>query len=71
MANIKISELSPAGSELFQDSESFLNELNEREMVLGAGDVNVSVISQNSKSLGISIVTKSVVTANTFISPKK
>ena len=32
MAVIKISELSPAGSELFQDSESFLNDLSEREV---------------------------------------
>ncbi len=31
MASIKISELRPAGSELFQDSESFLNELSDRE----------------------------------------
>ncbi len=40
MASIKISELRPAGSELFQDSESFLNELNdghEMEHVLGGG----------------------------------
>ncbi|ARV61415.1 hypothetical protein BZZ01_24810 [Nostocales cyanobacterium HT-58-2] len=33
MAIIKISELRPAGSELFQDSESFLNELTEQETV--------------------------------------
>jgi hypothetical protein len=70
MASIKIAELRPAGSELFQDSESFLNELNEREIVVGAGDVNVTNISQATISLGISIVTRSVVTANTFISPK-
>lgn len=70
MASINISELKPASSELFSDSESFLNELNEREMVVGAGDVNVSNISQLSETIGISIVTKSVVTANTFISPK-
>jgi len=29
MANIKISELNAAGSELFNDSESFLNELTD------------------------------------------
>jgi len=29
MANIHISELNPVGSELFQDSESFLNELSD------------------------------------------
>jgi len=32
MANIKLHDLSPAGSELFQDSESFLNELNAEEL---------------------------------------
>jgi len=39
MASIKISELSPVGAELFQDSESFLNELNGHEMehVVGGG----------------------------------
>ncbi len=29
MATIKLSELKAAGSELFQDSESFLNDMNE------------------------------------------
>lgn len=33
MASIKISELRPAGSELFQDSESFLTELSESREV--------------------------------------
>ncbi|NEO45549.1 MAG: hypothetical protein F6K55_16035 [Moorea sp. SIO4A3] len=40
MSSIKIAELRPAGSELFQDSESFLNELSdgqEMDMVLGGG----------------------------------
>lgn len=31
MASIKVAELRPAGSELFQDSESFMNELNEMD----------------------------------------
>lgn len=68
MANIKISELRPAGVELFQDNESFLDELNERETLTVLGgkknndDVNVSVISQQTVSVGISIQTFSVVT---------
>jgi hypothetical protein len=51
MAVIKISELRPVGSELFQDSESFLNELNEQEMLAtiggddddgnGGGNINI------------------------------
>ncbi|OUL17855.1 hypothetical protein [Nostoc sp. 106C] len=41
MAVIKISELRPAGSELFQDSESFLNELSEsREVDQVLGGLN-------------------------------
>jgi hypothetical protein len=67
MAVIKISELRPAGSELFQDSESFLNELNDQEMstAIGGGTV-ATVISQASVSVGVSIFTRSVVTQNTF-----
>ncbi|KYC37645.1 hypothetical protein WA1_39995 [Scytonema hofmannii PCC 7110] len=58
MANIKISELRPAGSELFQDSESFLNELNEREMagLEGGGYWFVS-----NGSVGVSITAQTVV----------
>ncbi len=67
MATIKISELRPVGSELFQDSESFLNELNEKEILtaVGGGSV-VSVISQATVSVGVSIVTQSVVSQNTL-----
>ena len=32
MANINISDLSPAGADLFLDSESYLNDLTEGEM---------------------------------------
>jgi hypothetical protein len=71
MASIKLSELRPVGSELFQDSESFLNELNDRELdVRGGGDINVSVLSQFTKSIGISIKSFSVVTVKTYNSPK-
>ncbi|NEQ86153.1 MAG: hypothetical protein F6K26_40565 [Moorea sp. SIO2I5] len=45
MSTIKIAELRPAGSELFQDSESFLNELSEGQeidkVLGGLLDVNV------------------------------
>jgi hypothetical protein len=71
MASIKISELRPAGSELFQDSESFLNELGDRDMLLsgsGGSNNNISVISQYTQSIGISILTKSVVSqVKTFV----
>jgi hypothetical protein len=35
MANITLSELNVAGSELFQDSESFLNELSNLDAIAG------------------------------------
>ncbi|MEH1853589.1 MAG: hypothetical protein V7L11_18395 [Nostoc sp.] len=39
MATIKINNLNAAGSELFTDSESYLNELTEKELenLFGAG----------------------------------
>lgn len=41
MANIIISDLEPAGANLFRDSESFLHELTEQEVgdVLGGWKV--------------------------------
>lgn len=32
MSSIKVNDLSPAGSELFQDDESFMNELTNDEL---------------------------------------
>ncbi len=51
MAKIKISELRPAGSELLQDSESFLNELSDHDLenVVGGALIDGDV-SQNSVS---------------------
>ncbi|MBC1197395.1 hypothetical protein H0901_19600 [Microcystis aeruginosa BLCCF158] len=39
MANITISDLRPAGADLFSDSESYLKDLTDREMTdtLGGG----------------------------------
>lgn len=61
MAKLKITELNPAGSELFQDSENFLEELSDRELGLVVGGVDInSVVTQNSASVG-SIQTATVV----------
>ena len=45
MANINISDLSPAGADLFLDSESYLNDLTEGEMVntLGGGWLGLAI----------------------------
>ncbi|BAZ13515.1 hypothetical protein NIES4071_53540 [Calothrix sp. NIES-4071] len=61
MAFLKISDLRPAGSEFFQDSESYLNELNEQEISATLGGGVVSVISQATVSVGISILTASLI----------
>ncbi|WP_016950450.1 hypothetical protein [Anabaena sp. PCC 7108] len=37
MANIQLSELQATGSELFQDSESFLNEMSDVNSIFGGG----------------------------------
>ncbi|MDY6784961.1 MAG: hypothetical protein SW833_20875 [Cyanobacteriota bacterium] len=37
MATINISNLSPTGAELFGDSESFLNDLLDDDMIFGGG----------------------------------
>ncbi|MBE9197954.1 MULTISPECIES: hypothetical protein [unclassified Nodularia (in: cyanobacteria)] len=37
MANIKLSELHAAGSELFNDSESFLHEFSDVDSISGGG----------------------------------
>lgn len=55
MASIKVSELRPTGSELFQDSESFLNELNDRDTTSVMGGLNT-----------IFTVNGNTVNANTF-----
>lgn len=55
MANITISDLSPAGSDLFADSESFLLDLTEQEMeTLGIKGGGFSVVCVN-KYVGFSL----------------
>jgi bacteriocin-like protein len=68
MAEIKLSELRPAGSDLLQDSESFLNELNDRELenVVG-GNTIASVASQASASVGSILSVTDVGISQTFV----
>ncbi|MGM3304815.1 hypothetical protein ACSQ6I_02335 [Anabaena sp. WFMT] len=50
MASIKLSELQATGSELFQDSESFLNEMSDVNSIYGGGyDSEVSDVSTLTK----------------------
>ncbi|QSJ15929.1 hypothetical protein JYQ62_29715 [Nostoc sp. UHCC 0702] len=58
MANITLPELHIAGSELFQDSESFLNELSDVDSISGGTD---------SYSNGISDVSTLVKLAEAFV----
>ena len=56
MANINISDLRPAGADLFLDSESYLNDLTEGEMIntLGGG-ASLGICWTNKKTIKISI----------------
>jgi hypothetical protein len=63
MPTIKISQLSPVGSELFQDSESFLSELADEELGIIGGTADgdnpntTPKIAIFSDSFGISLCT--------------
>ncbi|MBD2729946.1 hypothetical protein H6G96_27405 [Nostoc sp. FACHB-892] len=41
MASIKISNLYPAGSELFKDSESFMTELFDNDLISSNGGIGI------------------------------
>lgn len=61
MAQLKLSELSPVGSDLFRDSETFLEELSDHELdFVTGGDSVESVATLASESVG-SINTATVV----------
>jgi hypothetical protein len=49
MSRLNVSDLNPAGSEFFQDSESFLIDLQEDELYIHRGGIfittNISVIN--------------------------
>ncbi|GCL37817.1 hypothetical protein SR1949_29290 [Sphaerospermopsis reniformis] len=49
MASIKLSELPATGSELFQDSESFLNEMSDANSIYGGGYSGISDMSTLTK----------------------
>lgn len=42
MASIKINNLQPAGTDLFHDSESYLNELNNQELDVISGGSTIT-----------------------------
>ena len=49
MANINISDLRPAGADLFLDSESYLNDLTEGELDLTSGALSWTIAVASSK----------------------
>ncbi|MBG1239914.1 hypothetical protein [Nostoc sp. NZL] len=52
MASIALSQLNTTGSELFQDSESFLNDLNNVDSItIYGGDSEVSDVSEGIEPL--------------------
>jgi hypothetical protein len=53
VSTIRIDHLSPAGTELFQDSESYLNELTHEETGITGGDAQAIFISVVTKTIGV------------------
>ncbi|MBE9197955.1 MULTISPECIES: hypothetical protein [unclassified Nodularia (in: cyanobacteria)] len=62
MANIKLSELNATGSDLFLDSESFLNELKDVDSISGG-----STSSQGYGSQGVSDISTLTKLAEAFV----
>lgn len=44
MASIKVADLRPIGSDLFSDSQSFLNEISEEELGIEGGGTPLSFV---------------------------
>ena len=57
MASIKINNLQPAGSNLFNDSESYLSELTETELNTNNGGLIPTVVI-------VTVVVTTLITAN-------
>ncbi|TAE59461.1 MAG: hypothetical protein EAZ87_09585 [Nostocales cyanobacterium] len=59
MANIQLNELNIAGSELFQDTESFLNEMNDSDGILvkgGSGSYLPDLLDYSIKSYEFALI---------------
>jgi hypothetical protein len=56
MSHINISELKPIGSDLFYDSESFLNELTDEDITSVAGGMVISQVTVTAGYPGDSVV---------------
>lgn len=62
MSRISILELHPTGLELFEDSESFLNELTDQDIGDIIGGRRDDGLSQETVSVERTIVTRTIVT---------
>jgi len=67
MADIKITELNPAGSEFFADDENFMTELTEEELSVWGGDGGNLSIGNSNVSIGNSVGNSALNTAGNSI----
>ena len=67
MPTIQLRELQPAGSELFQDDESFLNELSEKEPLLQGGEVTTVSLDAVQETMNINNQQQTMNVAITFV----
>lgn len=79
MSIIKISDLSPVGADLFEDTESYLTELTEQEMSIFGGksnSVNNNTFVDSAISLGNTVNANTennnnTIVVNSFVSKLK
>ena len=61
MADIKLNDLQPAGSEFFVDNEGYLSDLSEDELTVwggtggGGGDNNISILNSDVSDINVSV----------------
>jgi len=60
MADIKLNDLQPAGSEFFADNEGYLSDLSEDELTVwggtgGGGDNNISALNSDISDINVSV----------------
>ncbi|WP_017318970.1 hypothetical protein [Mastigocladopsis repens] len=53
MANIKLNDLRPVGSDFFADNESYLNELTDNELGVTGGIITLDSVASLASALSI------------------
>lgn len=69
MATIAISDLRPAGYDLFSDSESFLSNLSKEELGMQGGGIPITTIVSTPGCIGYNFGRRYSLAALSFVTP--